>query len=161
MDAYVSKPLQAQQLFEIIEGLVPTLAETEMTTPGQAVPVEPVFDRNMTLAQIEDDKGLLQEIIGLFFDGIPKLLSAIQESITCRDARALERAAHTLKGAVSNFGAKSACDAALRLEVIGRGGDFTHSEEAYVELEKEVTRLGGALAALREEAVSGTSRRPG
>jgi HPt (histidine-containing phosphotransfer) domain-containing protein len=115
----------------------------------------------MTLAQVEDDKGLLQELIGLFFDGIPKLLSAIQESITRRDARALERAAHTLKGAVSNFGAKSACDAALRLEVIGRGGDFPHSEEAYVELEKEVTRLGGALAALREETVSGTSRRPG
>ena len=161
MDAYVSKPLQAQQLFEIIKGLVPTLAETKRGTPDQAVPVEPIFDRNMTLAQVEDDKGLLQELIGLFFDGIPKLLSAIQESITRRDARALERAAHTLKGAVSNFGAKSACDAALRLEVIGRGGDFTHSEEAYAELEKEVTRLGGALAALREETVSGTSRRPG
>ncbi len=161
MDAYVSKPLQAQQLFAIITGLVPTLAETKMGTPDQAVPVEPIFDRHMTLAQVEDDKGLLQELIGLFFEGVPKLLSAIQESITRRDARALERAAHTLKGAVSNFGAKSACAAALRLEVIGRGGDFPHSEEAYVELEKEVARLGGALAALREETVSGTSRRPG
>jgi CheY-like chemotaxis protein len=161
MDAYVSKPLQVQQLFEIIAGLVPVLAETKMGAPGQAVPVEWVFDRNMTLAQVEDDKGLLQELIGLFFDGIPKLLSAIQESITRRDARALERAAHTLKGAVSNFGAKSAGDAALRLEVIGRSGNFTHSKEAYVELEKEVTRLGGALAAFREEVVSGTSRRPG
>jgi CheY-like chemotaxis protein len=157
MDAYVSKPLQAQQLFEIIEGLVPTLAETRMATPSQVAPVEPVFDRSMTLSQIEDDKGLLQEIIGLFFEEIPKLLSAIQESITSRDARALERTAHTLKGAVSNFGAKSTCDAALRLEVIGRSGDFTHSKEAYAELEKEVTRLGGALAALREETVSGTS----
>jgi PAS domain S-box-containing protein len=161
MDAYVSKPLQAQQLFEIIEGLVPTLAETDMGTPGQAAPVEPVFDRNMTLTQVEGDKELLQEIIGLFFEGIPKLLSAIQESITHCDARALERAAHTLKGAVSNFGAKSAHDTALRLEIIGRGGDLTHSEEAYAELEKEVTRLGEALAALREETVAGTSRRPG
>jgi HPt (histidine-containing phosphotransfer) domain-containing protein len=122
-----------------------------MGMPDQAVLIEPIFDRDMTLAQVEDDKGLLQELIGLFFEGIPKLLSAIQESITRRDARALERAAHTLKGAVSNFGAKSACDAALRLEIIGRDGDFPHSEEAYVKLEKEVTRLGGALAALREE----------
>jgi PAS domain S-box-containing protein len=151
MDTYVSKPLQAQQLFEVIESLVPTLAEAEMGTPGRTAPVEPVFDRNLILARVEGDKELLREIIGLFFDEIPKLLSAIQESITRRDARALERAAHTLKGAVSNFGAKSACDAALRLEVIGRSGDFTHSEEAYAGLEKEVTRLGGTLAALREE----------
>jgi HPt (histidine-containing phosphotransfer) domain-containing protein len=151
MDTYVSKPLQAQQLFEVIESLVPTLAETEMGTLGQTVSVEPVFDRNMILARVEGDKELLREIIGLFFDEIPGLLSAIQESITRHDARALERAAHTLKGAVSNFGAKSACDAALQLEAIGRGGDFTHSEEAYAGLEKEVTRLGGALVALREE----------
>ena len=55
---------------------------------------------------------------------------------------------------MSNFGAKSAYDAALRLEVIGRGGDVTHGEGAYAELETEVTRLGSALLALREETVA-------
>jgi hypothetical protein len=58
-----------------------------------------------------------------------------------------------LKGAVGNFGAKGAFDAALRLEMMGRGGDLTNVEEAYAELEKEVTHLKDALAALREEKV--------
>ena len=61
------------------------------------------------------------------------------------------RAAHSLKGSVGSFGAQGAFDAALRLEVMGRGGDFTHAAEACVALEKEVARLERALAALREE----------
>jgi two-component system sensor histidine kinase/response regulator len=105
------------------------------------------------VARVEEDKELFQEIIGLFFDETPGLLSAIQESVARRDAQALERAAHTLKGAVSNFGAKSAWDAALRLEVMGRDRDLTHAEAAYAQLKDEITRLQDVLAALREENV--------
>jgi two-component system, sensor histidine kinase and response regulator len=157
MDGYVSKPLQVQQLFEVIAGLVPTLARAEADTPDQTAPTEQVFDRNAALDRVEGNWELLQEIVSLFFDEIPRLLSAVQEPIARRDAKALERAAHTLKGAVGNFGAKGAFDAALRLEAMGRGRDLTNVAEAYAELEKEVTHLKGALAALREETVVGTS----
>jgi HPt (histidine-containing phosphotransfer) domain-containing protein len=157
MDAYISKPLQVQELFEVIESLVPLPAEAKTGTPDQTGPAEPVFDRNVILARVEGDRTLLQEIIGLFFDETPGLLSAIQESIASHDAKALERAAHALKGSVGNFGAQGASHAALRLEVMGRGGDFTHVEEAYAELKKEVTRLEGTLVALREENVAGTA----
>jgi len=164
MDAYVSKPLQAQELFAVIESVIPTptvaesgapgqatLAEAETGTPDQTAPAAAVFDRDAALDRVDGNRELLREIIGLFFDEMPGLLSAIQETVTHCDAKALERAAHTLKGAVSNFGAKGAYEAALRLEVIGRGRDLTHSKEAYAELEKEVARLGDALAVLREE----------
>jgi HPt (histidine-containing phosphotransfer) domain-containing protein len=93
----------------------------------------------------------LQEIIGLFFDEIPGLLTAVQESIGQHDAKALEHAAHTVKGAVGNFAAKGAYSAAVRLERMGHGGDFTHVKEAYTALEREVTRLQEALVALQEE----------
>jgi HPt (histidine-containing phosphotransfer) domain-containing protein len=109
------------------------------------------------LARVEGDRGLLREIIGLFFDETPGLLSAIQESIARRDTKALECAAHTLKGSVGNFGAKGAYDAALRLEVIGRRGDFANAEEAYAQLEAEIARLEGVLAALREETIPRTA----
>ncbi|HJY82170.1 MAG TPA: response regulator [Candidatus Binatia bacterium] len=157
MDSYVSKPLQVQQLFEVIAGLVPSLAEAEADTPEQTAPTEPVFDRNAALERVEGNWELLQEIVGLFFDEIPRLLSAVQEPIARGDAKALERAAHTLKGAVGNFGAQGAFDAALRLEVMGRGRDLTNAAEVYAELEKEVARLERALATLREETVVGTS----
>jgi len=150
MDAYVSKPLQVQQLIEVIEGLVPTGAEVETRAlrkaePSEAELSEGVFDQSAIWDRVEGNTELLREIIGLFFDEIPGLLSTIQESIAGRNAKGVERAAHTVKGAVGTFGAKDAQDAALRLEVMGRNGDFTNIEEAYSKLEKEVTRLGDAL----------------
>jgi two-component system sensor histidine kinase/response regulator len=148
MDGYVSKPLQAQQLFEVIAGLVPTVAEAETDTPDQPAPTESVFDQDAALDRVEGNRELFQEIIGLFFDEIPGLLSAIHESMVRRDATALERVAHTLKGAMSNLSAKDAFAAALQLEMLGHGGDLTNVEEVYVELEKAIIRLKGVLAAL-------------
>ena len=44
-----------------------------------------------------------------------------------------------------------AFDAALRLEVIGRNGDFDNAEEAYKELEEEIDRLNRELKAFKGE----------
>ncbi|MGE0824346.1 MAG: response regulator [Candidatus Binatia bacterium] len=154
MDGYVSKPLQAQQLFEVIAGLIPSLAEAGEGTPRQTAPTESVFDRDEALDRVDGNTALLRELVGLFFDEIPGLLATIHESVVHRDVKALERAAHTLKGAVSNLSAKDACSAALRLEMLGYGGDLTDVEEVYADLEKEITRLRSALTALREEDVA-------
>jgi HPt (histidine-containing phosphotransfer) domain-containing protein len=150
MDAYIAKPLQAQQLFEVIEHLVPA-AGPAREAPGDAEPPAVVFDQNAILARVEGDRELLQEVVGLFFEETPGLLSAIRESITRCDGKALEQAAHSLKGTVSNFGAQAARDAALRLEVVGRDGDLSHAEPAHVELEREIARLTRALTAFRGE----------
>jgi hypothetical protein len=53
-----------------------------------------------------------------------------------------------------SFGAQTAGDAALRLEVMGRGGDLTQTAMAYAELEREVAQLGNALAVFRGEQVA-------
>lgn len=115
---------------------------------------EPVFDRNATLARVEGDIELLSEVVELFFDDYPGMLSEIRESIGRCDGKTLERAAHGLKGAVGNFSARYAFDAALRLEAMGRGGDFANADQACSELEKEITRLQRALAMFRRELVA-------
>jgi hypothetical protein len=53
-----------------------------------------------------------------------------------------------------SFGAQTAGEAALRLEVMGRGGDLTQATLACAELEREVAQLGNALAVFREEQVA-------
>jgi hypothetical protein len=53
-----------------------------------------------------------------------------------------------------SFGARPAGEAALRLEVMGRGGDLTQATLACAELEREVAQLGNALAMFREEQVA-------
>jgi two-component system, sensor histidine kinase and response regulator len=79
MDAYVSKPLQIQQLFAVIESVLPPVAETDKRTPDQARAQTPqrsrssktVFDRNLVMARVEGDGELLREIVGLFLGGNP------------------------------------------------------------------------------------------
>jgi HPt (histidine-containing phosphotransfer) domain-containing protein len=97
---------------------------------------------------------MLQEIVQLFCAEAPELLARIQTAIAHGDGRALVRAAHSLKGTVMSFGARPAGEAALRLEVMGRGGDLTQARVACAELEREVAQLGNALAVFREEQVA-------
>jgi hypothetical protein len=62
--------------------------------------------------------------------------------------------AHSLKDTVMSFGAQTAGEAALKLEVMGRGSDLTQAVMAYTELEREVAQLGNALAMFRGEPVA-------
>ena len=150
MDAYLSKPLQSQQLLQVIEQLVPAAVRPPEAGPS-AEPAEAVFDRHAALARVHGDSEMLQDIVGLFFAETPALLCALREAITRGDGQALTRVAHSLQGTVSSFGAPAARAAALRLEALGRGGDVTHAEPACAALEREIARLAHALAAFRGE----------
>ena len=150
MDAYLCKPLQAQQLFQLIDrlvpGAVPLSAMASASTPSGVV-----FDQQATLARVQGDREMLQEVVQLFCAETPELLAAIRAAITRSDIQALQRAAHALKGTVRSFGAQAAGDAALRLEMMGRDGDLTDAALACAVLEQEVANLERALAVFRQE----------
>jgi HPt (histidine-containing phosphotransfer) domain-containing protein len=76
------------------------------------------------------------------------MLLSIRQAIGSRDPEALRRAAHALKGSIANFAAQAPLEAASRLETMGRSNELAGIEEAYLTLEKEVTRLERALAAI-------------
>jgi protein-histidine pros-kinase len=151
MDAYLTKPLQAQQLFEVIEQLVshPTTTQEGVREEGREENPDTVFDQEAVLARVEGDPELLREIVGLFLLETPELQTAIRDSIARGDRKALEHAAHSVKGAVSSFGAQAARQAALKLEMIGREGDLTQAVPACAELDREIAHLTHALAVYR------------
>ena len=72
---------------------------------------------------------------------------AIQES----NPEGLQKAAHTLKGSVSNFGATLAVQAALDLETMGKAGDIGGAAGALIILEKEIDRVRKKLISFKEE----------
>ena len=150
MDGYVGKPIKAQELFDAIESLVGTSAEAE-TSAETEQHTDEVFDRDATLARVDGDLEFLMELVELFLEDSPKLLSRIRDAVARGDSKALERAAHTLKGSVGNFDAKATFEAALKLENMGRNEDLSNAEEAYSALEEELERLKPALESLRKE----------
>ena len=74
-------------------------------------------------------------------------MAEMQDASVRGDCVLLERAAHGLKGAASNFGASNVVAAALHLEIMGRSETIEGFAPAYRELEK-------ALSALRDELES-------
>ncbi len=147
MDDYVSKPVQQVELFQAIDRV---MAATDVFPSGDdpSKPQEPPFDYEKALDHVGGDEALLAEIAAVFIEEYPGLTSAVQAAVESRDSDALARAAHTLKGSVSNFCAQKAFDAVLRLEKMGKSGDLSAVDEAWATLQVEVERVKDALMAL-------------
>ena len=106
------------------------------------------LDRELALSRVGGDLELLQEIGLLFLSDSERMLREIEKAVTARDAKAIDRAAHMLKGCVSNFGAQHLYDASLALERMGRSGDLSNMEPAFQVLKAEIGQLECDLRAL-------------
>ena len=105
-----------------------------------------VIDREALLAEFDGDEELLTELVQTMKDEAPKLMYEVRVAVANADAAQVARAAHTLKGAVSNFGARDTADAALQLEQIGRSGNLGDLASAVAVLETEMSAFEKALA---------------
>ena len=102
----------------------------------------------IALERVGGDEELLREIAGLFLEDYPSLMSKIGQAVATNDAYNLERAAHSLKGSIANFGSESAYQASLDLEQIGRSKDLAKMHEAHARLVDVMTHVCPELEAL-------------
>ena len=150
MDGYVSKPINTKELVENIERLVDK-REAASEAPSSAGKGGDIVDRTQLLARVGDDLDLLGELVDLFLDTGGPMLSHVEHSVSQGNAEAIERAAHTIKGAVGNFAADRAFEAALKLETMGREGAIKHADRAFKDLEKEINLFTDVLVSLKKD----------
>jgi CheY-like chemotaxis protein len=151
MDDYLAKPIHANDLLGLLARLFPREPAAECSAPAEAE--EGVIDEAFSLGQVEGDRGLLAELARVFLHDCPALMGRVDQAVARRDAPALHRAAHTIKGACGVFGARAVQEAAAQLEVAGRSGDWSGVDEAHESLSRAVRRLGPVLAALAAEVL--------
>lgn len=108
---------------------------------------ERIFNLNEALARADQDIELFQTMAELFLEHGPKDMAEIKAALDARDAAAAGRSAHRLKGAVLQFCAPAALEAAMRMEEAGKAGNIAVAAGLCCELETELSRL---LAALRQ-----------
>jgi two-component system, sensor histidine kinase and response regulator len=161
MDRYVSKPVQAQDLLQAIEAILPAAGAGAGTPAGPhtgdgadaaaGAGAGEVVDRAEALRHTDGDGELLRELVELFLASLPSEMGALRDALARGDCRAVERVAHSLKGSVGNFAAAPAFEAAMELEERSRAGDLAGAERAMAHLEQEVERLMPVLAAVGRE----------
>ncbi len=103
------------------------------------------IDKDELLERVDGEKEFLAELIEIFINDIPEQLAEIQNAVDNRNSEELEKSAHKLKGAISNFAEKTAFKTALQLEMMGRNNKLDRVEEAYNTLTKDVECLTNAL----------------
>lgn len=166
MDDYVSKPVDAQQLFAVIERTMQvchaathvetTAAPASLAHEGASAAAEgrelappnrrePPLDLAGLRARLEEDVDLLEELLDLFLSSSPSLLMEIEGAVAQGDCRTLERAAHALKGALRNLCAAPCAQAAQELERIGHDNDLADVQRSLAALQDELNRLRTAV----------------
>lgn len=138
MDECVPKPLRPSALRTVLNRFLPC----ESSPPAAA---QTVMDLSFLREALGDDHATLREVVGQFLSDCPRHLASLKQALTLQDARAVERSAHTLRGAVSNFGGQSAMQIALQLETAASQGDLSQAPHLSIKLEQEVGRLCAAL----------------
>ena len=102
------------------------------------------LDRIAALDRVGGDVDLLKDVARVFLDDCPRCLEELRSAAARGDCPTVERVAHGLKGAASNFGACRVVAAGLSLEQVGRAAKLGDFAPALVKLEV-------ALAALCDE----------
>ena len=147
MDGYLAKPVDRLALYSIVEESISESAQAE--PDGDAAP----FNRARMMSRLGGDEALGREVIQAFLDDSPARMHAIRTAIAQGDARALESAAHAMKGAVSSLAATPAVEAVRELEYIARDGVMSDAPAAWRRAEAVLTQLVATLRRIQESAV--------
>jgi two-component system, sensor histidine kinase and response regulator len=108
------------------------------------------LDCAVALERLGGDEELLREVAGLFLEEYPLLMDEIRAAAAAGDSDALQRAAHSMKGSVSNFGAEGVYQAAFDLERKGRAGELDSLGPCIERLAQALAHIHPALVALSE-----------
>jgi CheY-like chemotaxis protein/HPt (histidine-containing phosphotransfer) domain-containing protein len=130
MDGYVSKPIEAEELYATLDRVVAAAA----ALPSPAVETVPVH-WDAALRRAAGSQELLRETAGLFLEECPRLLTELHAALEQGDAVRVRRAAHTLRGSAAIFAAQPTIAVAARLEELGSRGDLADAAQLIEQLE--------------------------
>jgi len=158
MDGYASKPIRIKELQDVIDQLTQSAQSTHVSESTPKCEAD-VIDEAILLAGIDGNQELLREIVRLFLADYPQRLAEIKQAISHGDAEAVARAAHTLKGSAGNFAAQKAFAAAQSMESVGKSGDLSPAQQAFLTLESELALLGARLRKLTKRSSTRTMKK--
>lgn len=154
MDAYMTKPIRSQKLFDELDRLTSNHAPAQLASPAlDSTPATGAFDRTAALERVEGDLELLADLIQVFLQDLPQQVAALRKAVEDQDAKGIQQEAHRLKGAAASLDATAVSACAARLEQSGRDANCAVARAEWAQLEVELARLESAFRDFHSEAV--------
>jgi PAS domain S-box-containing protein len=162
MDGYISKPIEAGVMLELVDRLtagdrppaspMPKAAPAAKPRRPKAKPADlPALDEAHldAIRQVMAPKEF-HSLVGAFVEGAADRLDRIEQAVQTDDFPSLFREAHDMVSTAGNFGARRVERVARQLEAAAKNEDRTAIEEAAAELRHEGST---ALNAMRERVM--------
>jgi CheY-like chemotaxis protein len=150
MDDYVSKPVTAEALDDVLRRWVP-YPPAPVEPPASRRPSLPVIDltmlRKLRTIQSAGEPDIVTEVVALFLQDAPARVVGIREAVDRGDLPTAGRSAHTLKGSAGHLGAKTLAALCARFEEKVRAGAPFNVPFAVGAIAAELDRVREALAA--------------
>jgi signal transduction histidine kinase/DNA-binding response OmpR family regulator len=146
MDDFLSKPVTAKELERALRG---ARGRTPVGRDSSLGAKEIDALRRLT----EGSPEVMRQLIDDFIETAHRLVTAMYDAAENGDAKALERAAHSLKGSSGQMGAQQLMFECAAIEGAAAVGDLASARERFPSLEKKHHGAKTKLAALRDAVV--------
>ncbi|MBW2609114.1 MAG: response regulator [Deltaproteobacteria bacterium] len=151
MDDYISKPLKRKGLLAMVEKWIRAQG-VRGNDEGKRIKVKgedslikvqegPPMNFEMMLEEFRGDKETLVEILEDFLEDVRGQLGNMRQALADKDAEAIRKQAHAIKGGAANMSAEALSGTAHELEKVGKAGALENGTKVFERLEKEFHRL--------------------
>jgi PAS domain S-box-containing protein len=153
MDDYIAKPINPQIMFTTLKKWIKSKVES-------SVPHEPVvealprpapvvgdtdkpspIDLEAAMSRFGNDREFFKDMVREFLDYVPGQIQHIEQAAEAGDSDAVQKNAHSIKGAAGNLSAQNIAHTALMIEEKGRSGDVSGIPSQVKYLKSEISRL--------------------
>lgn len=149
MNAYLTKPVNREQLIRLVESLG-RAEEAAIVTSSTPEPHRTVggaaFDLDQAVRRCFGQYAMFQQMAGYFFGECDRLLLEMQHSCESGEAEALAKAAHRLKGTVFYLASDPVLECVRAVEQCASEGELDRAAAAVAELGERIILLKEALA---------------
>lgn len=136
MDEYISKPIDAEKLFETIE--VMTQKADERVAEKEELQI---IDQALLLKAFDGDLDFMQEVVEVFLNDYPRLFADLRQAVQASNEDLLMRSAHSLKGMLKNFRADLAAEMAYDIEKRAKALNFENISAKIAALRDQVAEV--------------------
>ena len=152
LDAYLSKPVERIELLRTLRRVIgKSKDQVPSDQKSSAEQRTEILDSVALRRRCNDDVELLSEISELFGTTCDDAIRVIEESIDSNDLSGVVRAAHLLKGSVTNMCARQALEVSEQFELAARRSDLDGVNNLMTELKSEIHSLRQALEVFLNE----------
>ncbi len=140
MDAYVSKPLDMEELYRVLEETVARIRDERTRAPS-------AVDWEGARANLGGSDDLLTEIATVFQTEAPTRLAELDNALESGELEVCGRVGHTLKSSLAIFGAALGVEAAVELENACKADDEPRAKSAARTLHERIADVLQAITA--------------